>query len=694
MERKKASGRPNDPKDARTGEQAGANRSGASSGENPDPLEAFPDAADLPPEPAETAPRTSGGHTGNHGHHPSEPEGQRLAELSIAALGVVFGDIATSPLYAIRECFHGEYAIEVSRANVLGVLSLIFWSLLLIVTVKYLTVILRADNQGEGGVLALTALVRPATRVIRGSARWMLIGAGLFASCLLYGDGMITPAISVLSAVEGLRIVTPVFQPVVVPATIVILAGIFLIQKGGTARVGRLFGPVILLWLATLAVLGIRSILDAPEILAALSPRHAIGFFLDNGSLGFLVLGAVFLVVTGAEALYADIGHFGKRPIRITWTVLVLPALLCNYFGQGALLLLRPEETAHPFYSLVPAWAMVPMVGLATLATIIASQAVITGSFSLTRQAIQMGYLPRMRVIHTSAAQIGQIYVSSVNWFLMVCTIGLVLGFESSSKLAAAYGVAVTTTMLITSMLFYVLARERWGWNRFAAGGLVAAFLVVDLSFFGANMTKILHGAWFPLVIAFAVFFLMMTWAKGRSILKRQLAGLTPPFEEFKKHIEEDPPHKVGGQAIFLTGNPDNLPAAFIHNLRHNRIVHSEVVFLHLRSENMPRVPNFEKAEVRKLGGGFFSVIFRHGFMEEPKIDNILALANKHGLEFKMENLSFFLGREKLALSEKPKMGRFRSALFMFMSRNAMDAASFFGIPPDQIIEVGVRLEL
>ena len=618
---------------------------------------------------------------------------RQLARLSLAALGVVFGDIGTSPLYAIRECFHGEYGIAVTQTNVLGVLSLMFWSLLTIVSFKYLTFIFRADNHGEGGVIALTALLKSRDVKMKG-ARQALVMIGLFAACLLYGDGMITPAISVLSAIEGVRIITPLFKPYVVPMTVIILGGLFLLQRRGSARVGSLFGPVILVWFCVLAVFGSIQIVRSPQVLVAVSPWYAVKFFLLNKGHGFVVLGAVFLVVTGAEALYADMGHFGKQPIRLTWIILVLPALILNYFGQGALLLGRPEEAHHPFYALIPSWAMVPMVLLSTMATIIASQAVITGSFSLTRQAIQLGYLPRMRITHTSAAQVGQIYIAPVNWLLMTCCIGLVIGFQSSSKLAAAYGVAVTSTMLITTILFYVVAKKRWGWSGLAAGTLCGLFFLVDFSFFGANISKIFHGAWFPLVIGAMVFTLMLTWKQGREILANQIKNLTPAFKEFEKSLESNPPQKISGQAIFLSANPDIVPAALIHNLNHNKILHSEIAFLHIKSEEIPRVPNLEKAAVEKLGSGFYRIIAHYGFMEEPKIGNILVLAHEKGLEFKMESASFFLGREKLSIGKSAKMSRLRKSLFGFMSRNAMDPASFFDIPPDKVIEVGVQLQL
>jgi KUP system potassium uptake protein len=632
------------------------------------------------------------------GEHPpldtwASPKGSRLRQLSLAALGVVFGDIATSPLYALRECFHGEYGIAPSPENVLGVLSLVFWTLVLVVTVKYLGFILKADNHGEGGVIALAALLKPGKVQAQGVHR-LLISLGLFGGCLLYGDGMITPAISVLSAVEGIRIITPLLSPYVIPLTAVILAGLFLLQHWGTTQVGRLFGPLILLWLGVLAGLGGAQIVQQPAILAALSPWPGLHFLLLNRLHGFIVLGGVFLVVTGAEALYADMGHFGKRPIRLTWLILVFPALLLNYFGQGAILLTQPEQSYHPFYALAPPWALIPLTLLATLATIIASQAVITGSFSLTRQAMQLGYLPRLRIAHTSASQIGQIYVAPVNWLLMLCTIGLVFGFKSSSNLAAAYGVAVTATMLLTTILFYVVARRVWGWSRLLTGSVASVFFVIDLAFFSANATKIFHGAWFPLVIGAAIFTMMSTWKEGRKILGVQLSELTPPFETFRANLAADPPHKITGQAIFFAGQPNRVPPALVQNLTHNKIIHSETVLLHINTEEVPRVPNFDKVTIERLGGGFHRVTVRYGFMEEPKIDKILALMHEKGLDFKKESTSYFLGRVKLAIGPNPKMGRWRAVLFRFMANNAIGAAAYYGLPTDQVIEVGVQLEL
>jgi KUP system potassium uptake protein len=623
----------------------------------------------------------------------TELSGRKLAGMSLAALGVVFGDIGTSPLYAIRECFHGEYGIAVNHSNVLGVLSLIFWALLLVVSLKYLVFILKADNDGEGGVLALTALAIP-KKGKPGTIRWLLVALGLFAACLLYGDGMITPTISVLSAVEGLGHITQFFAPYIIHITLGILAGLFLLQKHGTAKVGTLFGPIIFIWLCVLAGLGLIQIIKYPEILRAFLPWYGLGFLINNRLHGFVVLGAVFLVVTGAEAIYADMGHFGRRPIHLTWFMVVFPALILNYFGQGAHLLFNPMDAIHPFYAIVPHWGIIPMVILATMATVIASQAVITGAFSLTSQAIQLGYLPRLRVTHTSSSHIGQIYVGPVNWLLMVCTIGLVIGFQSSSKLAAAYGVAVTATMLITSTLFFVVTLKRWNWSPLKAGLLTALFLVVDFSFFSANMTKIFHGAWFPLVIAGIFFSVMLTWEQGRKILAAQMKGLTTDLDKFLAMIADDPPQRIPGQAFFLTRNHDLVPTAMVQNLRHNKILHSEVYFLNIRTEEIPRVPNFEKIELEKLGGGVNRIIAHFGFMEEPKIGVIIGLCQGLGVNVDMKEASFFLGREKLAISDKPGMSRWRAYLFLFLSRNAMDAAGFYDIPSDQVIEVGAQLEL
>jgi len=617
---------------------------------------------------------------------------KNLMALSLAALGIVFGDIGTSPLYAVRECFHGEYGIDVSSANIFGVLSLIFWTLILIVTVKYLTFILRADNNGEGGVIALASLIKPSGEN-KDRAKIFLVAIGLFAAALLYGDGIITPAISVLSAVEGLKVITPFFEPYLIHVTVIILICLFLIQKRGTAGIGVIFGPVMALWFSVLALLGINQIVRHPVILLAVSPLYGLEFLLSNHLHGFLVLGAVFLVVTGAETIYADMGHFGTRPIRLTWIALVFPALLLNYFGQGALLLRKPQEAYHPFYAMVPSWGIIPMVILATAATIIASQAVISGVFSLTRQAIQLGYLPRLRVTHTSSRHFGQIYVPLANWFLMFAAITLVIGFKSSSKLAAAYGVAVTSTMLIATLLFYEVARERWRWNILAVGIPTFLFLIVDISFFSANISKIFHGAWFPLVIGGFVFLLFMTWKKGREILALQFKEGMTPIDGFQKDILSLSPERVRGQAVFLAGNPDVIPAALTHNLEHNKILHSEIGILHFAAERIPRVPNDKKVSVVKVEKGIFLIIARYGFMETPNVRNVLSLAEVEGLNFDIEKTSFFLGRERLVPTKGKGLKSWRKNIFIFMSRNALDASTFYDIPAEQIIEVGVRLK-
>jgi KUP system potassium uptake protein len=613
------------------------------------------------------------------------------AALSLAALGVVFGDIGTSPLYALRECFYGDYAVSVSRANIFGVLSLMFWSLILVVTLKYLTFVMRADNNGEGGVIALTSLINR----LKGVARPVyLVALGLFAASLLYGDGMVTPAISVLSALEGLDLLTPAFQPYVIPATVVILAGLFLIQSRGTARVGGLFGPVVLIWFVTLATLGLSQVIQYPAIFMAFSPHWGVHFLFHNGSHGFLVLGAVFLVVTGAEALYADMGHFGAFPIRLVWYGLVLPSLVLNYFGQGALLLTHPEHAHQIFFSMVPSWGRIPILILATLATIIASQAVITGAFSLTYQAIHLGFLPRLKVVHTSAKQKGQIYVPVVNWILMIATITLVIGFESSSKLAAAYGVAVTSTMLVTTLLFYVVARNRWHWRKWQAMGLCALFLMADLAFFGANIVKILHGAWFPLAVGFVVYIMLITWKKGRKLLAGELKKTSVTLEQFRDSETVKTAVRVRGQALFLAGTPGIVPHSLIHNLEHNHILHNQIVLLHFRTLDVPRVPNDEKIKLDRLGGGFSQAMIYFGFSENPNFDNLLSLLRGQGLELNEEEISVFMGRQKLMVTDKPGMPLWRKHLFVKLAESAQDAAIYFNIPTDKIIEVGVALEL
>ncbi len=620
------------------------------------------------------------------------PTGSRLAGLSLAALGVVFGDIGTSPIYAIRECFYGEYGIAISYDNIMGILSLMFWALVMIVGLKYLIFVFRADNRGEGGVIALTALLHEPNAATGNRRAGRIIALGLFAACLLYGDGMITPAISVMSAVEGIGMITPHFAPYVIPLTIAILIALFLIQRRGTAQVGGLFGPVILVWMCFLAITGAAQIFREPHVLAAVLPWYAIHFLVLNKLHGMVVLGAVFLVVTGTEALYADMGHFGTRPIRLTWFVLVFPALTLNYFGQGALLLGHPEVAHHPFYAMVPSWALIPTVILTTLATIIASQAVISGAFSMTRQAIQLGYLPRLTIRHTAVTQIGQIYVAPINWMLMACTIALVMGFQSSSNLAAAYGVAVTSTMLITTTLFFMVARRRWHWPLVWAAPLAGLFFLVDMPFFLANISKILHGAWFPLAIGALFFTVMLTWAKGRRILAAQLRRNMVSVHQLIVDLANHPPDKIDGDAVFLTSSPGIIPVALAKNIKHNRVVHERTVLLNFQVQDVPRVPNLEKIQTEKLGSGFHLLVARYGFMEDPKLETVLTLASDNGLDLDPKTTSFFIGHENLVIAEESAMARWRTSLFIFMSRNAANATSFFSLPPEQVIEVGVRL--
>jgi len=613
--------------------------------------------------------------------------------LSLGALGVVYGDIGTSPLYALRECFHGTHAIEATPGNVMGVLSLVFWSLLVVISVKYLAFVMRADNRGEGGILALMSLIRPhAGGTLGRRLKWLLAMLGIFGAALLYGDGIITPAISVLSAVEGLAVATPVFQHVVEPITIVILVILFLIQRRGTTGVGKIFGPVMLVWFVCIAALGVFQIVRVPGVLAAVDPRHAVDFFASNGRTGFLVLGAVFLVVTGGEALYADMGHFGAKPIRLAWFSFVLPSLLLNYFGQGALLLRDPAAAHNPFYRLGPSWSLYPMVVLSTVATVIASQAVISGAFSLTRQAVLLGYSPRVRIDHTSEREIGQIYIPSVNWALMLATIALVLGFESSSNLAAAYGVAVTTTMAITTILMAVVARENWKWPLAGAVTLAAVFLVPDLAFFGANIVKIPHGGWFPLVAAAGVFTLMTTWRKGREILDKRLREDILPIDLFLKDCPNIP--RVQGTAIYMSRTSDGVPPSLLHNLKHNKVLHRQIVFLTVETQERPRVSRRERIDVADLGHGIYRVVARYGFMEDPDVPELLTKVEAPGLSFPPGDTSFFLGKETIFATKRPGMALWRERLFAFMSRNARSATLFFNLPPNRVVELGAQIEI
>jgi KUP system potassium uptake protein len=621
-------------------------------------------------------------------------KGKYLYALALGALGVVYGDIGTSPLYAFKECFGVHYGLQRTPANILGVLSLIFWALVLIISIKYLLFVMRADNRGEGGIMALTALLLQRASFGR-SRRAVLLVLGLFGAALLYGDGVITPAISVISAIEGLNEITPVLQPYVIPITIVILIGLFGLQRRGTGGIGVVFGPVVTVWFVTLAILGIRQIVHAPGVLLAVNPWHGVSFFLRNGWGGFLVLGSVFLVVTGGEALYADMGHFGKRPIRLAWFAVALPGLLLNYFGQGALLISAPSsQRIHPFFDLAPKWALLPLVMLATAAAVIASQAVISGAFSLTRQAIQLGYSPRMEIDHTSEREIGQIYMPSINWALMLATLLLVLTFRSSSGLAAMYGVAVTTTMVITTILFYVVARERWHWSLWHTLLLAGAFLIMDLGFFGANILKLRKGGWVPLLLALFVYLLMDTWKKGREMLADRLRERSMPIDLFLEDIARHPERRVPGNAVFMTGTATGIPPGLLHNMKHNRIVHSRVVLLTVVTEEVPHVDASTRIDLEELGHGFYRAIAHYGFMQDPDMNDILAELKPRGLDMHTMDTSFYLGRDTLLTTDRPGLSRWRKRLFDFLSRNARSATAFFGIPPNRVVELGAQIEI
>lgn len=624
-----------------------------------------------------------------------EPRGNYLFILSLAALGVVYGDIGTSPLYALRECFHGPHAIVPTPANILGVLSLIFWSLIIVISVKYLIFVVRADNEGEGGILSLAALATP-IKPSGKTEKWFLIALGIFGAALLYGDGVLTPAISVLSAMEGLSVATPALSPYIVPLTIAIIVGLFFIQSRGTAGIGKLFGPVTLVWFSVLAILGIAQIFHYPQVLSAINPFQAISFFIRNGGHGFIILGSVFLVVTGGEALYADMGHFGKKPIRLAWFAVVLPALLLNYFGQGALLLENPAEAVNPFYHLAPDWALYPMIILATFAAIIASQAVISGAFSLTMQAIQLGFIPRLKINHTSAKEYGQIYLPGINWALMIGCILVVLSFQTSSDLAAAYGIAVTSTMVITTVLFYVVARERWNWGLLPTALLCGFFLIIDVAFFGANIIKFFDGGWFPLTLAAVIFLLMVTWKKGRSILTARIQNETELLEDFLIEVEKQKNlHRVPGLAVFMNGNATRTPPALLHNLEHNKILHERILFVTVKTRPIPYVDESERTVYQPLNNGFSRLKIYYGYMEEPDIPKVLSELKARKFVFKPNETTYFLGRETIIASKKYEgMARWREKLFSVMSKNARSATSYFKIPPNRVVELGEQIEI
>jgi KUP system potassium uptake protein len=633
------------------------------------------------------------GHAGGNHEVPSRVPDARTVVLSIGALGVVFGDIGTNPLFAMREAFTGHgHELAVTEANVLGLLSLMFWSLVIVICVKYMAFVMRADNHGEGGILALTALVTPRKPPTRG-LRWGLVLLGLLGAALLYGDGVITPAISVLAAVEGTTIAAPDLDRFVVPAAVVILVGLFMVQRRGTASIGRVFGPVMIVWFTVIGLLGAVQIVQSPDIFRAVSPTFAFSFFADNGITGFRVLGAVILVVVGGEALYADMGHFGRRPIVLGWYAMVLPSLILVYFGQGALLIDDPSDIDNPFYRLAPGWALYPLVVLATMATVIASQALISGAFSLTRQAVQLGYSPRVRVKHTSPTEIGQIYIAAVNWVLMAACIGLVIGFQHSENLAAAYGFSVVTTMVVTTVVFYFVARERFGWKASFVIPLCVAFLAVDLSYFGASLFKIPDGGWFPLVAAILVFTVLSTWRTGRRLVSERLLRGGLPLPQFVASLAKHPPVRAPGAGAYLYSQPGITPPALLANLRHNDSVHETVMVISVVTGDKPRVHPARRAEQTDLGNGFHQVVLHYGFMEDQNVPAGLApVASDLGVD--LDTLPYFLGRESLRVTARPGMARWREHLYALLSRNATSAATYFHLPLDRTIELGLPVEL
>jgi KUP system potassium uptake protein len=619
------------------------------------------------------------------------PRGRYLLKLSLTALGVVYGDIGTSPLYAMRECFNGPHAVAITRGNVLGVLSLVFWALVLVISLKYISYVMRADNRGEGGILALLALATshgPKGRALQA----VIVTLGLAGAALLLGEGVITPAISVLSAVEGLEVATPGLRKTVLPITVAILIGLFAIQRRGTAGVGSVFGPITLLWFVSIGGLGLYHVIRQPAVLGAFDPRWAVQFFLHNKLHAFYAMSAVVLVITGAEALYADMGHFGAKPIRLAWFCIVFPGLILNYLGQGALLLEDPTAAESPFYRMAPEWALYPLVGLATLAAIIASQALISGAFSITRQATMLGFFPRVRIEHTSAAEIGQIYVPTINWFLMTACVAVVLGFKSSSNLAAAYGIAVTATMVITTCLSFVVARFSWNWNLPAAIGITLLFGIPDLAFLSATLVKVEQGGWFPLLMGASVFLLMSTWKRGRQLLGRRMLEGIVPLQDFYELLRVERPARVPGTAVFMASNLEGAPPALMQNFLHNRAVHQRVVLLTVVTQEVARVSEQERFQLSELQDGFIRLIVNYGFMEQPDIPQLLSSGVLP--DFALEHTTFFLGRETLLAEGKHGMARWRERIFALMSRNSERATTFFRIPADRVMEIGSQVEL
>ncbi|WP_439575651.1 potassium transporter Kup [Phreatobacter sp.] len=643
----------------------------------------------LPEEGAHPAPAppAHGGAQNGHGQ-------AGFGALFIGSIGVVYGDIGTSPLYAFREAMRAALGPNlegaVPREAVIGILSLILWALILLVTIKYVLLLLRADNQGEGGTLTLLALVQK----IVGRDKLAIIGVGVIGAALFYGDAAITPAISVVSALEGLKLVTPVFEPYILPLTVVIIVGLFAVQRHGTARVARFFGPITLVWFLTMAVLGFLHIWDDLGVLAAFNPVNGALFLASNGTVGLIALGAVFLAVSGCEALFADLGHFGRRPIQWAWLGVVFPCLTLNYLGQGAMVLAKPETLVNPFFLLAPGWALLPLVALATMATIIASQAVITGAFSLTRQATQLGLLPRLKIMHTSEEHAGQIYLPFINWSLMVAVLILVLTFQTSSRLASAYGVAVSGTMVVNSILFFLVVWRVWKWNRFAAAAITVPFLAIEVVFFGANLTKTLEGGWVPLMLAAGIVFLMFTWRTGTRILGEKTRRIEVPLADLMRSFEKRPPHRVPGTAVFLTSDHAYAPASLLHNLKHNKVLHEHNVFLAVNTAETPRVPDGERISFEKINDTFSKLVVRFGYMETPHVPKALIACKKVGLKFDMMSTSFFLSRRHLKASGKLGMPLWQDYIFIGMAVNANSASDYFHLPTGRVVEVGTQVTI
>ena len=627
--------------------------------------------------------------------HQGPSHSQATAALVVAAIGVVFGDIGTSPLYALKSAFSPEHGIPFARENVLGILSLLVWSMVWVIAFKYLALMLRADNSGEGGILALLALALRGTESSPRLRRSVVV-LGIFGASMFYGDSIITPSISVLAAVEGLHVVTPAFDHVVVPLALALLLALFLIQRHGTARVGAFMGPVTALWFVAIAALGATQVARNPSVLAAIDPAYAVRFIEAHPVAGFFVLGAVFLVVTGGEALYADMGHFGKRAIRIGWFGLVMPSLLLNYFGQAALVLANPEAIRDPFFLMVPQWALVPMVLLATCATLIAAQAVISGAFSITRQAILLGYMPRLKVMHTSERAIGQIYVPFVNWALATGVVLLVIGFGSSQNLGHAYGIAVSATMVIEVLLLGVVAKRLWHWSPATVFFGVGLLLLVDAMFLASNATKIASGGWFPLLLGTAIFAMLMTWKQGRGELVRRMSEQGIPLAPFLEGLAAHPPDRVAGTAIFMSSTPEAVPHALLHNLKHNKVLHERTMFLTVVTHDVPRVPIEDRVQLERLAEGFHRIEAWYGFTEQPDIDEILdACRIRYGLDFDVMDTSFFLSRETvIPIAKAPRPAYWRGHLFAWLSRNATRATDFFNIPANRVVELGTHIEI